>query len=317
MQRRFVSGRFTPLILLGVSVLMWLVGIFVDRPVNDACIYGLQIGNVVSRGITFACFALATAMMSSWYIFDRRIRWFLPLTFFLSSVSLFVHGTVEPSFSLLLVQLVLYRLFLCNQGEDNRYGLFTAFMLLGLAAIIVPSCIMLLFPFVLYVVMMSLVRVKELFAILLGLLTPYWFLFAIGYIFPDMKLLNGAEAAPWGYIASAMLQMPTLYDTLIIIVELLVAIPFLLFLYNSSSPGKPVLRKRLRFFALFNLYLILLSLLYNHDFVLYYVWSLPAMGVMLTYIFSLNITRLSRFYFVALSLLWLAFIPFSLWLRHL
>lgn len=317
LQGRFVSGRFVPLMLVAVSVLMWLVGIFFDRPVNDVCIFGLQIENVVSRGITFACFALATAMMSSWYVFDRRIRWFLPLTFFLPSVSLSVHGCVEPALSLLLVLLVQYRLFSCIQGADNRYSLFAASMLLGLAIMLFPQCIMLLCPFFLYITIMSLVRVKEFFSILLGVLTPFWFLWALDYIFPGIMGGESLSVAPMAYIASVSLQVPTLHNALVMIVELLVLVPFVLCFANSSTPAKPLLRKRLRYFALLSLYLVLLSVLYSNDFVLYFIWNLPIMGIMLTYVLSLGLTRLSRFYFVVISAMLLAMIPFSLWLRYL
>lgn len=311
-----MSGRFTSPVLLGASVVLWLVGMLFGFPVNDVCVFGLQIGNVVSRGITFACFAIAAAMLSSWYLFDRRIHWFLSLVFFLPSVSLFVHGCPEQAFSLLFSLLVQYRLFSCNQGEDNRYGMFTSFALFGLSTMLFPSCIMLLFPFVLYITMSSLVRVKELFSILLGLLTPYWFLFGFDYIFPGIALWDDFVTAPFAYIASPAMRLPSLYNVLLVAFELLVLVPFCLLFARSATPGKPFLRKRLNYFAILELYLIVVSLLYSHDFLLYYIWSLPIMGIMLAYIFSLGITRFSRIYFIVVGIALMAMIPLGLWLIH-
>lgn len=315
-QGRFVSGRHTALVLFGVSLLMWLVGMFFDTPVDEISIFGLKIGNVVSRCITFACFALATAMISSWYVFDRRIHWFLPLFFALPSVSLFVHGCLGYAVVLLLFLLVIHRVFACNQGEDCRYALFSSFAVFGLATMLFPQFIMLLPVFVLYISMTALAGRRELFSILLGLLTPYWFLFGINYIFPSLLGDIGAFSAPVGYIASATLKIPSLSDSLIIALELLVLVPFVALFSNSASPGKPLLRKRMQFFAFLNLYLVILSLLYSHDFLLYYILSLPSMAVMLAYIFSLGVTVFSRYYFIIINLLWLALVPFSLWLKH-
>ena len=262
---------------------MWLVGIFLDAPVNDLYVFGLKIGNVMSRCITFACFAFAVAMMSSWYVFERRIRWFLPLSFFLPSVSLFVHGCVGYSLSLLLFLLVIHRTFACNHDEDCRYGLFSAFVI---------------------------------FSILLGLLTPYWFLFGIDFIFPNVVKQAEFFVAPVMYMMSAAPSVASLAHVVLLGVGLLVLVPFVVMFSGSASPGKPLLRKRLVFFAMMNVYLMALSLLYSDDFLLYYIWSLPSLSVMLTFVFSLKITAFSRYYFIIINLIWLAMLPFSLWLIH-
>lgn len=315
-QGRFVSGRNTALMLLGVSLLMWLVGFFFDVPINELSVFGLKIGNVMSRSITFACFALAVAMMSSWYVFERRIRWFLPISFYLPSVSLFLHGSVEYSLSLLFFQLIIHRLFSCKHGEDCRYSLFSAFVLFGLATMLFPQFIMLLPVFVCYIYMTSLVGNREFLSIVLGLLTPYWFLFGIDFIFPDVVEQSNFFIAPLIYVFSGISGISSITHTLLLAVGVLVVVPFIMIFSNSPSPGKPLLRKRLLFFALLNIYLMALSMLYSKDFILYYIWSLPALSVMLTFVFSLNITRFSRYYFIIINLMWLAMLPFSLWLIH-
>lgn len=315
-QGRFVSGRNTALVLFGVSLLMWLVGIFLDAPVNDLYVFGLKIGNVMSRCITFACFAFAVAMMSSWYVFERRIRWFLPLSFFLPSVSLFVHGCVGYSLSLLLFLLVIHRTFACNHDEDCRYGLFSAFVIFGLATMLFPQFLMLLPVFVCYILMTSLAGKREIFSILLGLLTPYWFLFGIDFIFPNVVKQAEFFVAPVMYMMSATPSVASLAHVVLLGVGLLVLVPFVVMFSGSASPGKPLLRKRLVFFAMMNVYLMALSLLYSDDFLLYYIWSLPSLSVMLTFVFSLKITAFSRYYFIIINLIWLAMLPFSLWLIH-
>ena len=315
-QGRFVSGRATAPVLLGVSLLMWLVGIFLDAPVNDLSLFGFNIGNVVSRCITFACFALAGVMMSSLYIFDRRIRWFFSLFFYLAGVSLFMHGCVGYSLSLIPFLLIVLRVFACKQEEDCRYALFSAFAVFGLATMLFPQFIMLLPLFVFYISMTSLAGRRDIFSILLGLLTPYWFLFGIDYIFPHLIEQSGLFTAPFKYLISPTLSLPSLFDVFLLVVDLSVLIPFVFIFSGSSYPGKPLLRKRLKFFAWQNLYFVALAFLYANDYNLYYIWALPSLAVMLAYIFSLKVTRFSRFYFVLINLLLLAIAPLGLWLKQ-
>ena len=316
-QGRFVSGRATAPVLLGVSLLMWLVGIFFDVPVGELSIFGQKIGNVVSRCITFTCFAFSAVMMSSWYVLDRRIHWFLSLFFYLASVSLCVHGCVKYSVSLLFVQLVMHRLFACKQDEDCRYGLFSAFVVSGLATMFFPQFIMLLPLFVLYILMTKLAGKREIFSIMLGLLTPYWFLFGVDYIFPEMLEQSGLFASSIIYVASVVPTKLSLLNVSLAFLELLVLIPYVVIFSCSAVPGKPLLRKRLQFFAWMNLYLTALMFLYSQDFLLYYIWSLPSLAVMLAYVFSLNVTRFSRFYFIVVNVILLAIVPFCLWLNRL
>lgn len=315
-QGRFVSGRATAPVLLGVSLLMWLVGIFLDAPVNDLSLFGFNIGNVVSRCITFACFVLSAATMSSLYIFDRRIRWFLSLFLYMASVSLFAHTCTGYALSLFLFLLVISRLFSCNQEEDCRYVIFSAFAVSGIAILLFPQFIMLLPALALYVIMMKLAGWRELLALMLGFFTPYWFLFGIDYIFPHLIAQSGLFTVPFKYLISPTLSLPSLLDVFLLVVDLSVLIPFVFIFSGSSYPGKPLLRKRLKFFAWLNLYLIILSLLYSQDFLFYYMLSLPSLAVMLAYIFSLKVTRCSRFYFVLINLLLLAIAPLGLWLKQ-
>lgn len=315
-QGRFVSGRATAPVLLGVSLLMWLVGIFLDAPANDLSLFGFNIGNVVSRCITFACFVLSAAIMSSLYIFDRRIRWFLSLFLYMASVSLFAHTCTGYALSLFLFLLVISRLFSCNQEEDCRYVIFSAFAVSGIAILLFPQFIMLLPALALYVIMMKLAGWRELLALMLGFFTPYWFLFGIDYIFPHLIAQSGLFTVPFKYLISPTLSLPSLLDVFLLVVDLSVLIPFVFIFSGSSYPGKPLLRKRLKFFAWLNLYLIILSLLYSQDFLFYYMLSLPSLAVMLAYIFSLKVTRFSRFYFVIINILLLVILPLSLWLSR-
>lgn len=311
-----MSGRFTSLILLGVSLFVWLVGALFDTPVNST-VFGFDTGNVMSRCITFVCFALSSLMLSQWYVFDRRIRWLMPLSFSLASVSLFVHGCVEYSISLLLQQYLICRLFECDPVDDNRYTIFSIFFLLGVAIMVFPQFVMLLPLSLIYLFMLSLAGVREILALLLGLLLPFWFFWGIGYIFPWVTEQMSPVSTLVGYVMSVGEGDFSLFEAVVGGVGLLVIIPFIAIFSGSSVPAKPVLRKRLRCLVLTILFLMSLSVLYDRDFTLYYIWSLPILSVMLAYIYTVNVSRFSRYYFIFINIIWLLMVPFSLWLKHL
>ena len=158
---------------------------------------------------------------------------------------------------------------------------------------------------------------REIVSIMLGLLTPYWFLFGVDYIFPEMLEQSGLFASSIIYVASVVPTKLSLLNVSLAFLELLVLIPYVVIFSCSAVPGKPLLRKRLQFFAWMNLYLTALMFLYSQDFLLYYIWSLPSLAVMLAYVFSLNVTRFSRFYFIVVNVILLAIVPFCLWLNRL
>lgn len=314
-QGRFVSGRYTSLILLVMSLVMWVVGGVLDAPLSEIRFFGIGLGNWALRGATFLCFAVAAAMMSSWYVFEKRIRWFLSVCFCLPSFSVFLHGSLVNAFSLLFLLLVVYSLFECMQGEDNRRPLFSSFAVFASAAVLYPQFVVLLPVLLVYVLMVGTRGAREIFSILLGILLPYWSLFGVEFIFPEIEGVLNPQKDSLAYISSVAVALPSLPHAVLLSVGVLVLLPFVVTFSRSAVPGKPLLRKRLLFLAMMDFYLMALSLLYPNDYELYYIWSLPAMGVMISYLYSVGTNVFARYYFIVINIIWLALVPLSLWLR--
>lgn len=77
---------------------------------------------------------------------------------------------------------------------------------------------------------------------------------------------------------------PTLERLLLSAIELLVLLPSIALFVSSPIPSKPLLRRRIVFIILLDVYLMLLSWLSEENFVLFYAWRLPAVAISASYL---------------------------------
>lgn len=311
-----MSNRFTPLMLFGISFLLWLVGFFVGRSGAESAFMGYESGNVLQYLLSLLLFAASSVVVSSFHLFERRIYWLASLVFALIAVSLFIHGDLACAVSLLLFVVLLSCLFSCVQGCDNRRSLFSIFALFGAASFFYPQFMTLLPVLLLYIYMSGLGGVKGFLSALLGLLLPFWFIFGAIYIWPEAAGFAGDFYARVSCLASAGGRHLSVTDAVAAAAWLAVTLPYAALFTGSAVPGKPYLRKRLQFLMLLDIYLFVLSMIYTNDFEIYYTWSLPIKGIMLSYIYTSKITFFTRYYFVLINIIWLLLAPLELWLMY-
>lgn len=311
-----MSNRFTPLILFGVSFLLWLVGFFVGKPGMESAFTGYESGNILQYLLSLLLFAASSVIVSSFHLFERRVHWLASLVFALIAVSLSVHGDLACAVSLLLFVVVLSRLFSCMQGCDNRRSLFSIFALSGVASFIYPQFMTLLPVLLLYIYVSGLGDAKGFLSALLGLLLPFWFIFGVIYIWPEVACFAGDFSVRVSCLASAGGGQLSVTDAVAAAAWLAVTLPYIALFAASALPGKPYLRKRLQFLMLLDIYLFVLSMIYTNDFEIYYTWSLPIKGIMLSYIYTAKITFFTRYYFVLINIIWLLLVPLELWLMY-
>lgn len=313
---RFVSNRLASLVLISVSLSIWLVCAFIYTPQASASFFGYEFGDALQHCLTFICILASSLVMSLCHLFERRIHWLFSQIVALASASVFVHASLENSLVLLMFSIMLYRILSCQQGEDNRRAMFVLFTLFGTVSVFSPKLIAILPVLVIYLFVSGLVGTKGILSVFLGLLTPFWFLFGITYIFPQFGNAVDYIKATYGYMHTVTMELPSMFNVIVAILDISIIIPFAILFGNSSVPGKPFLRKRLRFTLFLDVCLLLLSLLFVKDFEFYYMLSLPLKGVMISYIYSLPITRFTRYYFIYINTVWLMLVPISLWLKH-
>ena len=100
---------------------------------------------------------------------------------------------------------------------------------------------------------------------------------------------------------------------LLTFIELLIMLPAIAVFVSMHVPSKPILRRRMAFVILTNVYLQLLSWLSVDNFELFFTWRISGSAIMASYVFLLKISKVSNVYFVFINILWFAVAAFSIW----
>lgn len=316
LQGRFVSGRYTPLVLVLVSVVAWCIG-SCFLPTTTGMLWPVHMfsvgGGVLSEMVPMLCYVVVAVILGMLHLHERRISWLTPLLFFLAAMSLFIHNDVVSAVSAVLFIVVMAALLACQPGEDAEGSLFAAYALLGLLSLILPQLVFLLPLFVVYLFVANIFGPRRLLASMLGLLMPFWFLFGITYMCPGLSgYISGLDRILSCLAFLAAVELTPLRIVLLM-TELGIILPAIAMFAGSSVPGKPFLRRRLLFIMITNTYLLLLSLLSAPNFEMLYAWRIPGTAVLSSYLFSLKVTRYSNIYFVLFFIFWLTIAVLSVW----
>lgn len=311
-----MTGKYTPVTLLLLSLMVWGIGVFIlpDTPV--AIWAGIElgaIGTLLSGVISLACTVMSAFLLSSLYISERRIHWLTTFYLWIAALSLFTHANVLWAVSGLIFMVFLTMLFVCQSVVWVEGLLFAAFATLGFASLLMPQFLLLLPLGITYMSMMNVMGVKRIMAAILGIVTPLWLVYGTVYVYQPADVLLIPLIAGIHSLMSVSFAEPLPIRLLLTFADLAVLLPAAVLFAGSPVPGKPILRRRLEFLMLTCVWLMLLSWLYGNDFGLFYVWRLPAIAILASYILTLKVNKATNVYFVFINLLWLAVAAFSIW----
>lgn len=283
----------------GLSDILWLV------PREEALTETLAV-----KTVSLLVFFATAYLLNSLRLFERRVNWLIPL--FLWLIAIFCnHDDAIAAFSTLMVMVAVAILFSSQQLEVAECRVYTSFAITTSLSFIVPLCLWILPPMLFFLLVSGIFTVKRMFAMLLGMVTPYWLVYGTVYIYPEADICTRFLHEFVASHAMFASEMP-ITGLLKIVVELLLLLPASVAFMTSSSPAKPMLRKRLLFFLCLNIYLIILSFAYPLQDVLF-IWRIPGMSIVAAYMFSLKITRVSNVYFIFMNLIWLLMAVFNVW----
>ena len=316
MQGRFVSGKHTPVILLLLSLVAWVVGVFAVPAVQvqewaaiDLCSTGSLMANVMS----LTCYVLSAFMLSSLYLSERRIHWLTALYIWIVSLSLFAHSNMVWAVSALLFMVLLTMLFMCQPSSRIEGSLFVAFALLGVASLLLPQFLLLIPLGVVYMLSVNIMSLKSFFAALLGFAAPFWLVYGTVYVYPAAEIILHPFNEGIGGLLTLSVAEPRPIRLLLTLMELGIILPAAVLFVGSSVPGKPLLRRRLSFVMLASVWMLILSWLYEEYFGLFYMWRIPLTAIIASYLFTLKVTKVTNIYFVFINILWLAVAALSIW----
>lgn len=318
-QRTFVTGRYTAISLLVASLLLWLLGLFSGAndggSLRESIIYGFSVSqNWLGSLLALPIYLLIAYILNSLVILESRTSWLAFLFLYLLSMNFFLHGNFSLAISLLLFILSITILSSCIDYDGVQRRIYAIFLFFALSAIFFPQLIYLLPIFFLYLYISKIFKFRNLLAALLGIATPLWLLFGTAYIYPQLKafttpLLSRVTGL---FVMKTALSL-TVAQLLFMSIEVLLLIHSVWLLIATSNPAKPIMRRMLSLFIITNAYLWILSFFSVNNFNMFFVWRLPGVALMLAYVATVKITKLSNIYFVILNILLLIVAFLGLW----
>lgn len=311
-----MSGKHTPLILLSLSLAVWVVGLFALPAVTAVSWAGFDLGatdSLLPNIISLVCYVASAFLTGALYLLERRIHWLATLYLWIVATSLLVHGNVLFSVSAFVFMLLMTMLFSCQTAERTESSLFAAFAVMALASLLLPQFLLLLPLGVVYMFTVNIMSLKRFMAALLGFAAPFWLIYGTVYVYSGADFLLLPFNAGLKGLFTFYVAEPLPVRLLLTFIELGIMLPAAVVFAGSSVPGKPLLRRRLMFVMLASVWLMFLSWFSGENFELFYVWRIPGMAIMASYLFTVKMTKATNIYFIFINVLWLAVAAFSIW----
>ena len=314
----FASGRYTSTVLFVLSLLVMLSAAWLPASVASVAQPAVPafLGAFLSRAISALIYVLAAVLLSRQAFFDRGVKWLGALYLWFVAVCTFVNGNPVIAFAALLFLISIILLMFCQYSVNPVGLLFTSFMLLGALTFVTPYSLFFIPLYLLFCLLTNIFSARGMAASLLGLITPFWIVMGTAYLSPAVSnaLKLFIEGVPEGF--SIAFSGFTLLHLLLVVLVLAVLLPAVVAFVGSSSPAKPLLRRRISFVIVANVYLLLLFCIVGGGAGLFLVCQLPFVAILASYIFAKKETKMSNVYLIFINLIMVAIATQSLWLMH-
>jgi len=175
LQIQVATGRFTFPVVIFVCLLLWVISFQKwDELVSLAIV--VSIGYIIiETNTTFNIIRTRSSLPVCIY------GWIATSLFFLHP---FEWINVVPLFYILAV----YQLFLSYESDSPVYSIFHAFLFISLGSLILPQFTVFAFLWWMSMIPFRAMSIKSFCASLIGLFTPYWFLFTYAFYMDKMYL---------------------------------------------------------------------------------------------------------------------------------
>ena len=314
------NGRYTSTVLFALSMLVFVAAYWLPElsPISvvetNESFLG---GGFMPRIFSALVYVIAAVLLSRQTFFDRGVKWMGALYLWFVAVSTFVNWNPVIALSSLLFLLSLILLLFCQYSANPVGLLYTSFMLLGVLFFVIPYSLYFIPLYLVFCFQANLISVRGVAALLLGLLTPLWFVIGLAYVFPAVEVfcltfIDGLSAVlTFGFARFTLLHL------LLIALVLSVLLPAAFTFIGGTSPTKPLLRRRMSFVIVADVYILLLFCIVADGAAFFYVCQLPCVAVLASYLLSKKETRLSNIYMIFVVIMMIALATQSLWLIFL
>lgn len=316
LQGRFVAAGYPAAAMLFASLVLWVAGYLLSLGSCGTILASLGldfIGDAVSRLVSLLSYVCAAFLLGHIYIFERRVPFLLHIFLWLVSVQMLLQPDFVIAAALLFFLIAVAQLLSCSMSEGREQSVYWAFAILSFSSLFLLQFAYLLPLFLAYLWIGNIFSIRNLFAALLGVATPYWLLFGALFVLPSLDaLLIPLKLGALNISTPAAISF-SLQEWVTLAMELLVLVVAVSTFFVSSLPAKPLLRRRLSFLFVLNAFLLLLPFVVPQDYALLLAWRLPVDAVMVGYVLSMKVTRLSNIYFIVLNILWLVMAALCIW----
>lgn len=175
LQIQVATGRFTFPVVIFVCLLLWAISFRNWDELVSLALVAFIGYTIIETNTNFNLIRTRSSLPVCFY------GWMATSLFFLHP---FDWVNVVP----LLYTLAVYQLFLCYESASPVYSIFHAFLFISLGSLILPQFMVFACLWWLSMLPFRAMSIKSFCASLIGLITPYWFLFTYAFYVDKMHL---------------------------------------------------------------------------------------------------------------------------------
>lgn len=169
------TGRFTLPVVILICLILWGFGSQEWSDVGTLAIVALSGYLMIEMNTTFL-------------LIRNRTTFPITIFYYLTCIFFFLHPFEWSHFAQLTYLLGVFQLFFSYESAHAQRNIFHSFLFLGLGSLAFPQLLYFAPLFGLSMITFRALSIKSFFASFIGLLVPYWFLFAYAFSFDKMHL---------------------------------------------------------------------------------------------------------------------------------
>lgn len=295
------TGRLTLPVVILVCLILWGIDIS-------------EWSNLGTWGIIAFCGYLMIEMNTTFTLI--RTRTTLPTCIFvyLTTIFFFLHSFEWANFAPLAFLLAIFNLFLGYESTKSASHVFHSFLFIGIGSLGFPQLVYFTPLLIISTITFRAMNAKSFLASILGLITPYWILFAYAFYQDEMSLFHNLVMEMFHFYPINYSDLDTtkviagLFCILLLIVSSL-------HYFQVAYLDKTRTRIYLSFFAFSGWWTTLIMVLQPQHLHALLPIQLISLAFLTGHLFTLTRNRFSRLFFVVTFILFIALTVFNLWMR--
>ena len=295
------TGRLTLPVVILVCLILWGIDIS-------------EWSDLGTWGIIAFCGYLMIEMNTTFTLI--RTRTTLPTCIFvyLTTIFFFLHSFEWTNFAPLAFLLAIFNLFLGYESTKSASHVFHSFLFIGLGSLGFPQLVYFTPLLIISTITFRAMNAKSFLASILGLITPYWILFAYAFYQDEMSFFHNLVMEMFHFYPIDYSDLDTtkviagLFCILLLIVSSL-------HYFQVAYLDKTRTRIYLSFLAFSGWWTTLIMVLQPQHLHALLPMQLISSAFLTGHLFTLTRNRFSRLFFVVTFILFIALTVFNLWMR--